>query len=1089
MNKENKVIALVGVFVVLTVFLLVSLDKRMKSEEINLGDNPDSVVFADIGHLGLATAGNNNAVLETGEYIYSLPTSNPNITYSWLQVKNAVGNDITYNNFSGSYLHIDGNVRKMILNYTSKNTGTAERKILVVFPNGQYTLETVTGDEGVIDITNKVNPGEADGWYYVSFINFDENKYLAWGIEAVYENETLPLRTVELYKLNTVINNGNNTFNFKLNLNKVKDFKIVGAISSYADTNTKAYAYLSNGGTYQLYERTANIFRGRDNVHFLRNQIDAERMPSKDLGGALDLFEQEMNTADIDGETMNGFYFVNSSSVPVKVLSLGISQDVYEPNITVDTNILTEERFKTGDKVTVKTQIKNLTTADGVCAKVYNNDITSLVELKDRCSNGSCVLENVTNIKARYKEQNLTASYDSTNQVIRLHIDEFDCSSPIDISFDSTLGDRINYLHEGDTYKINTEAKIVYHLINTNDHYDGNELTVTDTAKISSPKKILVTANYIDKDTNTNLTEPVVQELFFGDDYVTEPSSLVSDNYELIETPINYIGTDLENDIVVNYMYEIQKATIRTRYINSETGFPLMDDKVERKEYGTSYTTIQEEIVDYDFDHSEGVKEGTVKGDVIVTYYYTIKTGTVTVHHVDMDTGEDLEAPTVTTYKYHTYYETGPKDIFTNYIYDSVTGEANGEVTQENVIVTYNYRKKEGVIYVYHVIDGTLETLAPKITMNLHWGDSYTTTPSSEIPNNYELKTKTDNFAGYVHTYRDEVFYYYQKKDSRLSTTLIIDGTKKITSKNDKVTYNFVYNATATDYIGDGTITIVDTLPYAIDVNESELAGGVYDENAKTITWTEEWKNIDTYNNRDSNTIAKQIRVLYKDIDATNRIMINTITGTVTLDNNERSVEDKYKTDVLIPGTILVHHYLVGTHQRIFDDETSTGLSGETYVSTAKYKEGYRLVTEKQSQSHVYVEDVTEVVYEYEHLQYGITVTTNTEDKGTVTGTEKVFYGDDSTPNNIVIKANEGYEIETIVVDGVEIEITDKKEMILDNFKDVHDEHTVNVTFTEELIPVPITGKSNSLWIITLIIVSIIGIVTIPSLFLKKKEN
>ena len=126
MNKENKVIALVGVFVVLTVFLLVSLDKRMKSEEINLGDNPDSVVFADIGHLGLATAGNNNAVLETGEYIYSLPTSNPNITYSWLQVKNAVGNDITYNNFSGSYLHIDGNVRKMILNYTSKNTGTAE---------------------------------------------------------------------------------------------------------------------------------------------------------------------------------------------------------------------------------------------------------------------------------------------------------------------------------------------------------------------------------------------------------------------------------------------------------------------------------------------------------------------------------------------------------------------------------------------------------------------------------------------------------------------------------------------------------------------------------------------------------------------------------------------------------------------------------------------------------------------------------------------------------------------------------------------------------------------------------------------------
>ena len=130
-----------------------------------------------------------------------------------------------------------------------------------------------------------------------------------------------------------------------------------------------------------------------------------------------------------------------------------------------------------------------------------------------------------------------------------------------------------------------------------------------------------------------------------------------------------------------------------------------------------------------------------------------------------------------------------------------------------------------------------------------------------------------------------------------------------------------------------------------------------------------------------------------------------------------------------------------------------------------------------------------EVVYEYEHLQYDINVTTDTVDKGEVSGTEKVYYGEDSTENYIVITANEGYEIETIVVDGIEIEITDKNKMILDNFKDVHEEHNVNVTFTEVEIPVPITGKSNYLWIVALIIVSIIGVITIPSLFLKKKEN
>ena len=222
MNKENKVLILVGVFVTLTVALIVFLDsKRFRSKEIILGDDSDNVVFADVGHYGLATAGNNNAVLETGEYIYSLPIENPNITYNWLQIKTAVGSGITYNNFSGSYLHIDGNVKKMIFNYTSKNTGTATRKILIIFPNGKYTLETVTGDEGVIDISDKVTTNEADGWYYVSFINFDENKYLAWGIEAVYENSNLPLRTVELYKLNTKINHTYTSIAFAFNLDAI----------------------------------------------------------------------------------------------------------------------------------------------------------------------------------------------------------------------------------------------------------------------------------------------------------------------------------------------------------------------------------------------------------------------------------------------------------------------------------------------------------------------------------------------------------------------------------------------------------------------------------------------------------------------------------------------------------------------------------------------------------------------------------------------------------------------------------------------------------------------------------------------------
>ena len=1089
MNKENKVLILVGIFVTITVALIVFLDnKLLKSKEINLGDiGADNIIFSDVGHFGLSTAGNNNAVRETGEYIYSLPNENQNITYNWLQVKTAVGNNITYNNFSGSYLHVNGTVRKMLFNYTSRNATTASRQILIVFPNGKYTLETVTGDQGVIDISDKVTPTEADGWYYVSFIGFDENKYLAWGIEAVYENDSLPLRTVELFKLNTRVNQTQQLFTFTLNLDKIKNFKIAGAISSYSDTSTKAYAKLSNGSNYQLYERTANVFRGRNNVHFLVNQIDAERVPSKDLGGALDLFEQALASADISGQTVKGFVFDNNTpSVDVDIMSLGIEQDVYEPDITVTTEILTEERFKTNDKVVIKAQIKNNTTPDGVCAKAYGNKIKSTVD---------SVLSNVTNIKARYKGENITASYiEGENAVIISTQSEFDCSSPIDLTYEATINDSINSRLEGHIYKINTTAKIEYDIIqnNNNNRYPGSKQERSATDTVSSPKRILITANYIEKDTNINLAAPIVQEIFFDDDYVTSPSPDVSDNYELTQIPINYIGTRIENDIVVNYIYEKKKATITTHYINAETGFSLIPDDVQRKEFGDEYSTVKETITDYDFDHSEGILSGIVKGDVIVTYYYTIKTGSVRVRHVDVDTDEDLETPTVTVYKFHETYETGPKDIFLYYEYDSVDGITSGEITSEDeVVVTYKYRRKGAQIYIYHQIADTHEMIAPtEIRHGLQWGDSYETSPSDSVPDNYELKTKTDNFAGYVKENRVEVFYYYQKKDSNLSTSITLDGTKKITSKNDVVRYDILYNATVVDYIGEGTFVITDTLPYQIDLDKSDIAGGLYNENDKTITWNYEWNNIDSYTvGRDSNTFNKTITVVFKDIDATNRSMINTVTGKIILDNNQRTVEDKIKTDVLIPGTILVHHYLVGTHQRLFEDETSTGLSGETYISTAKYKEGYRLVTEAQSQKHTYVEDVTEVTYEYEHISFDITINNTTVDKGTVTGTEKVYYGEDSTPNNIVITANEGYEIESIVVDGAEIEVTDKNEMKLENFKKVYENHQIDVTFTEIEIPVPITGKSNYMWIIAISLIGLIAIITVPSIFLKKKEK
>jgi hypothetical protein len=95
---------------------------------------------------------------------------------------------------------------------------------------------------------------------------------------------------------------------------------------------------------------------------------------------------------------------------------------------------------------------------------------------------------------------------------------------------------------------------------------------------------------------------------------------------------------------------------------------------------------------------------------------------------------------------------------------------------------------------------------------------------------------------------------------------------------------------------------------------------------------------------------------------------------------------------------------------------------------------------------------------------------------GDIVGDEKISSGDDSTIDYIVITPDDGYEIQRVVIDGEEIEVTNKDKMIIDNFKNVRENHLVQVQFTEKPIKVPITGSNTKLIPIAIIAI-ILGIV------------
>ena len=550
--------------------------------------------------------------------------------------------------------------------------------------------------------------------------------------------------------------------------------------------------------------------------------------------------------------------------------------------------------------------------------------------------------------------------------------------------------------------------------------------------------------------------------------------------------------------------FSVQSNLVVHHYLE-DTTTKVYEDEISEIVYGTGYTTsykssdalFDEYKNDYEYNnnHIGDPINGTVnKSSIEVTYYYHLKPSILTIHYYADGTSDSLCADIYSDKLYRDSYEAHTcNEVSNNYKFKSIISTDNnsvinntdvtGIVKQDNIVITYHYELKPSRVITHHKDINSNTNIVDDVVQDLFYGDEYTSSISSNIPQNYEFARKTDNYTGIVSQDNIEITYYYQQKDSSLSTSIIKTGTNKITSRNDNVTYNIKYNATVEEYVGDGTITIIDYLPYKIDSSNSNLDGGVYNDNDKTITWNVTWSGIDTYNNNSSKEVNKQISIKYIDYYPAG-VLINRVAGKIVLSNNSRTVEENVSTNINIPGKIIVHHYLVGTEEYLRDDVTSTGLVDETYIAKALELEGYKVVNRPSKETLTYKEEIQEVIYEYERLKYNI-VTEVIGGVGSITGNETIYYGEDSTKDKIVITPNDGYEIKRIIVNDKDLEITNKDKMILDNFKSVKENIKVQVEFGEKVTPTPITGKTKSLYII---VISLI-LLAITVFIVYKKRN
>ncbi|MCI9287523.1 MAG: DUF11 domain-containing protein, partial [Clostridia bacterium] len=380
--------------------------------------------------------------------------------------------------------------------------------------------------------------------------------------------------------------------------------------------------------------------------------------------------------------------------------------------------------------------------------------------------------------------------------------------------------------------------------------------------------------------------------------------------------PTNAEGKMTSQKIEVIYYYTLKNANVIVHHYKDGTTERLSpDEEIQGKiddNYITTYKTDIEnyEIVDKKLPtNAEG--KMTLEPIEVIYYYKLIPKSAVTVHHYIEYTEEKVAEDESIEDRIGTDYETEPKTNLDKYeiVKEKLPTNATGKIEQEPTEVIYYYKLKDTKVIVHHYKNNTTESLASDETILGKIDDRYETLAKEDIKGYEVVESKLPtNSNGIMTEETIEVIYYYKQKIAQVENQIYKYGTEKITEKTQKLTYDIEYTSSINEYIGSAKVTITDKLPYEIDEEKSNLNGGIYNAEEKTITWTEEIENINTYENGIySLDISKQIEIVYINMDYSVENISNAVKGEITLENGQEEFsEDTAQTQVYFKKNVIV---------------------------------------------------------------------------------------------------------------------------------------------------------------------------------------
>ena len=157
-----------------------------------------------------------------------------------------------------------------------------------------------------------------------------------------------------------------------------------------------------------------------------------------------------------------------------------------------------------------------------------------------------------------------------------------------------------------------------------------------------------------------------------------------------------------------------------------------------------------------------------VEGDINVVVEFEYMAARVVVKYVDIDTNEEIYGQIVIDGMIGQNYATEDKlneinEQYTNkYELVKVEGKAEGEMTEDETVVTYYYRKVKATITTKYLDEATGEEITESEIFEGYIGDEYETTEKKL--EGYELveEKMPSNSKGKIDG-NDEVVYYYRR--------------------------------------------------------------------------------------------------------------------------------------------------------------------------------------------------------------------------------------------------------------------------------------------------------------------------------------